>query len=233
MLQLDDLWAGYGAALVLRGVDLVLQEGEIVAVLGRNGVGKTTLVKAVMGLVASESGRIVFEGREVSGLPPYERARAGVGYVPQGRGIFPKLSVEENLLVGLYGQNLGTAAVGEVLIDFPILQTRLRDRGGSLSGGQQQILALARAVALRPKLLLLDEPSEGVQPSIIAELLTSLRRIRERTGVSVLIVEQNLEFAAAAASHGYIMDMGRIVGSLPSTEFLSNQLLHQAYLGRV
>lgn len=210
MLSTHDLSSGYGRIIVLRGVSLKVEQPEIVAVLGRNGAGKTTLMKTLAGIVPTHSGRIEFLGSEVSKLNTDKRARLGIGYVPQGRGIFPKLSVRENLLVGLYATSGPLEILDELLEEFPALKPKLNDRGGQLSGGQQQILALARALATRPKLLLLDEPSEGIQPSILMEIAEILNRLKAERGLSTLIVEQNIDFVRSMANRAYLMDMGSI-----------------------
>jgi urea ABC transporter ATP-binding protein UrtE len=218
MLSAHDLSSGYGRIIVLNGVSLSIGQPEIVAVLGRNGAGKTTLMKTLAGLVATQSGSIDFAGTSLVGLSADKRARLGVGYVPQGRGIFPKLSVRENILVGLYASAGPLALLDELLEEFPALKPKLDDRGGQLSGGQQQILALARALATRPKLLLLDEPSEGIQPSILDEIADILNRLKAKRGLSTLIVEQNIDFVRSMADRAYLMDMGKVTRQLTRDE---------------
>ncbi len=218
MLSARDLSSGYGRIVVLRGVSLTVEQPEIVAVLGRNGAGKTTLMKTLAGIVPTQSGSIDFGGADLAGLSADKRARLGIGYVPQGRGIFPKLSVRENILVGLYASSSPLTLLDELLEEFPALKPKLDDRGGQLSGGQQQILALARALATRPKLLLLDEPSEGIQPSILEEIADILNRLKAKRGLSTLIVEQNIDFVRSMADRAYLMDIGKITRQLTRAE---------------
>ena len=231
MLSLREVWAGYGGSSILQGVDLDLGEGEVVAVLGRNGVGKTTLLRAIMGLVSVKSGTIELLGKDLARVPVHRRARMGLGYVPQGRDIFPRLTAHENLLVSAYANGLDARErVDEVLAQFPGLELRLDRNGGSLSGGEQQLLALARAMIGRPKVLLLDEPSEGLQPSILDMLAERITEIAGR-GVSVLLVEQNLDFAAELAERAYIVDVGRVRRELAPSELLEDPLLQHEYIG--
>ncbi len=218
MLSTHELSSGYGRVIVLRDVSLKVDQPEIVAVLGRNGAGKTTLMKTLAGIVPTHSGRIEFLSTEVSKLSTDKRAQLGIGYVPQGRGIFPKLSVRENLLVGLYATSGPLDILDELLEEFPALKPKLNDRGGQLSGGQQQILALARALATRPKLLLLDEPSEGIQPSILEEIADILNKLKAGRGLSTLIVEQNIDFVRSMADRAYLMDIGAITRQLSGEE---------------
>ncbi|MBZ0122271.1 MAG: ABC transporter ATP-binding protein [Roseovarius sp.] len=218
MLSAHDLSSGYGRIVVLRGVSLTVGQPEIVAVLGRNGAGKTTLMKTLAGIVPMQSGSIDFSGTNLAGLSVDKRARLGIGYVPQGRGIFPKLSVRENLLVGLYASAGPLTILDELLEEFPALKPKLDDRGGQLSGGQQQILALARALATRPKLLLLDEPSEGIQPSLLEEIADILNRLKANRGLSTLIVEQNIDFVRSMADRAYLMDIGKVSRQLTHAE---------------
>lgn len=231
MLSLRDVWAGYGGISILQGVDLDVGAGEVVAALGRNGVGKTTLMRTIMGLVPLQSGTIDFTGTDLTRVPAHRRAKLGLGYVPQGREIFPRLTVRENLLVSAYANGLNVKErLSEVLADFPGLETRLDRNGGSLSGGEQQLLALARAMIARPKVLLLDEPSEGLQPSIVDLIAEKIREISER-GVSVLLVEQNLEFATELAKRAYIIDVGQVRRELAPSELLEDPLLQHEYIG--
>ncbi len=231
MLRLKDVWAGYGEMSILRGADLTVGECEVVAVLGRNGVGKTTLMKTIVGELKARRGTITFQGAEIGQQPSHARALRGIGYVPQGRQIFPRLTVLENLLVGAYAANTGRSRINEVLEDFPLLRPRLGQLGAGLSGGEQQILALARALIIRPKLLLLDEPSEGIQPSILDEIHEGLIRLKTKTGLSILLVEQNLEFASALADRSYLMDIGRITRELAGDQLLCDPTLHRDFLG--
>ncbi|MCY4516007.1 MAG: ABC transporter ATP-binding protein [Acidimicrobiaceae bacterium] len=231
MLQASDLRAGYGSAAVLHGVSLSLAEGERAAVLGRNGVGKTTLMRALSGTISSTGGTLTFQGTDLVSLRPHERARLGIAHVPQGRDIFPKLTVAENLRVGAAAiRGSADAQIDEVYDEFPLLAERRRARGGSLSGGQQQILALARALVSEPKLLLLDEPSEGIQPSILDEIAEAIDHINFARGITVLVVEQNLDFAARIAERGLIMDKGEIIETLDIAELHDNRDLQRKFL---
>lgn len=231
MLQASDLRAGYGSAAVLHGVSLSLAEGERAAVLGRNGVGKTTLMRALSGTISSTGGTLTFQGTDLVPLRPHERARLGIAHVPQGRDIFPKLTVAENLRVGAAAiRGSADAQIDEVYDEFPVLAERRRARGGSLSGGQQQILALARALVSEPKLLLLDELSEGIQPSILDEIAEAIDHINSARGITVLVVEQNLDFAARIAERGLIMDKGEIIETLDIAELHDNRDLQRKFL---
>jgi branched-chain amino acid transport system ATP-binding protein len=217
-LFISDLSSSYGSAAVLRGVSLSVSAGEIVSVLGRNGAGKTTLLKTIMGLVRPEQGSIWVEGKRIDGLAPNNIAIAGVGYVPQGRAIFPALSVIENLRVTQFAQGKGGDRVEELIESLPALKPHLAARGGGLSGGQQQILALARALVGSPKVLLLDEPSEGIQPSILDTIIELLEGLMKRESIAILLVEQNLDFAAALSQRAYVMEMGRIIRNVDRDE---------------
>jgi urea ABC transporter ATP-binding protein UrtE len=231
MLNVTDLVAGYGESMVITGLELEMDAGQIVTVLGRNGIGKTTLVKTLAGLIDAQRGRITFEGQDLTNESPSQRARLGIGYVPQGREIFAKLTVRENLLVGVHASRLPVSLVDETLEHFPTLRPKLKDLGGSLSGGQQQLLALARALVVQPKLLLLDEPSEGIQPSLLDEIYQLLMSAKQRSGLSVLLVEQNLDFAGALADRAFVMDHGRIAREVDRTKLLSDADLEHEYLG--
>ena len=212
MLRIEGLSAGYGESRVLREVSLDVPRGRIVCLMGRNGVGKTTLLKSVMGLLPAWSGRVRLDGEDVTAWSPDARARRGLGYVPQGREIFASLTVEENLLVGLEAMASRRAAIPEEVFElFPALRSMRRRRGGDLSGGQQQQLAFARALVGRPKVLLLDEPTEGIQPSIIIQIEEVIERLKARGDLSILLVEQYVEFAARLADDFAIMERGAIV----------------------
>lgn len=230
LLEVRDLHAGYSAGVVLSGLNLMIEPQCIVAVVGRNGIGKTTLIKTIMGLIAPSHGTIVFDGRNVTGMSPAARARIGLGYVPQGRRIFPKLTALENLLVGVSAANLPRSAIESVLEQFPRLVPKLNNLGASLSGGEQQMLALARALVLQPRLLLLDEPSEGIQPSILDEIQQVLLLACQRKKLSVLLVEQNLEFTMELASKVYIMDCGSISREIEPTALGASTLMPE-FLG--
>jgi len=212
MLSVSGLESGYGPGAVLHGVDFELRAGRVTALMGRNGMGKTTFLKTVMGLLPARAGAIVFDGHDIAGLPPHRIARAGLGYVPQGREVFDDFTVAENLRLSLLG-HLGKAkSVPErVLAWFPILAERAQQRAGTLSGGQQQMLAIGRALAADPKMLLLDEPTEGIQPSIVHEIGETLARIARETGLTVLVVEQNVDLVLTVADEVAFMDNGAIV----------------------
>ena len=222
-LQVSGLNVYYGESHILRNVDMTIPAGKMVCLIGRNGVGKTTMLKTIMGLLAPRSGRIEYQGRSLLPLPTHERAKLGIGYVPQGREIIPRLTVKENLLIGLEAkQNKGDKDIPEdVLQLFPVLKEMLSRMGGDLSGGQQQQLAIARALMGRPKLLVLDEPTEGIQPSIILDIENAVRQIVETTGVSVLLVEQHLHFAQQA-DYYYAMQKGGIVDSGEASQLNSD-----------
>jgi urea transport system ATP-binding protein len=217
MLALENIGAAYGMSQVLTGIALTVGAGEAVALLGRNGVGKTTLLRTIVGLHPANTGSIAFDENDVVKLPAFRRARLGIGYVPQGRGIFPQLTVAENLSVGasaLDGRKPAVLPDTAPLYDlFPAL-TKLRDRkGGVLSGGEQQQLALARALLGKPRLLLLDEPAEGIQPNVVAEIGRILGTVRRELGVAILIVEQHLDFAWSITERYYVMQRGTVVRS--------------------
>ena len=215
MLRVDKLDAAYGLSQVLWGVDLEVGAGEAAALLGRNGVGKSTLLRTILGLHPQAGGRVFLgtdAARDATRLPAHQRARLGVGYVPQGRDIFPHLTVEENLQVGLAAGPRNARAIPDFVYElFPVLAEMRGRKGGVLSGGQQQQLAIGRALVARPRLLILDEPTEGVQPSIILHIEDALRKIRQELGVAILLVEQYLELAWGFASTYFVMQKGRIV----------------------
>jgi urea ABC transporter ATP-binding protein UrtE len=229
MLRVNDIHAAYAGTPVLTGVDFALQDGEVLGLLGRNGVGKTTLMRVLIGLLKPARGSVELGGQRLSGLPPHRIARQGVAFVPQGRGIFAKLTVRENLLVGTRARNDGAAAeIPETVFGyFPILEERLEQRGGTLSGGQQQMLAIARALCGRPRVLLLDEPSEGIQPNIVQEIGRLIRQIVEATGMSVLLVEQNLDLALQTARRVLVMEKGRIVHEGGPDDLLDEAVLRR------
>jgi urea transport system ATP-binding protein len=229
VLDVERIDAGYGSVPVLNGVSLQVGAGERVVIIGRNGAGKTTLLRALMGFLRCRRGGIRLEGRDVTRLPAYARARLGLGYVPQGREIFPALTVRENLEMGAVGRGR-SARMDELIEIFPRLGERLGQRGRSLSGGEQQILAIARALMSEPKLLLLDEPTEGIQPSIVDEILSQLLAINARRGVTMILVEQNLEFACEFAQRAYTMLKGQITEELPA-DGLNDPRVIAEYLG--
>jgi urea transport system ATP-binding protein len=211
MLNVKSINQYYGGSHILRDVSLEARAGHVTVILGRNGVGKTTLLKSLMGLVPIKSGSIELEGRSVERWTPYQRARAGVGFVPQGREIFARLSVEENLRMGLACKPAGTPIPAELFELFPVLRQMLGRRGGDLSGGQQQQLAIARALAAGPKLLVLDEPTEGIQPSIIKDIGRVIRMLAQRGDMAILLVEQYYDFARDLADHYLVMQRGEVI----------------------
>jgi urea transport system ATP-binding protein len=229
MLEVRGLNVAYGESQVLWDVSLDVPAGSVVCLMGRNGVGKTTLLKSIMGLLPTRSGRVAFDGTDLGGRRPEERAGCGIGYVPQGREIFPNLTVQENLRMGLLGSrrngNGGGDPLEHVFHLFPKLRTLLGRKGGVLSGGEQQQLAIARVLLARPKLLLMDEPTEGIQPSVIDQIEEAIERIKGQ-GISVLLVEQYLEFAWRLASAYAIMRKGTIV-SRGSTKDLREDMVRQ------
>jgi urea transport system ATP-binding protein len=208
-LQVDHLSVAYGQSQVIADLSFTVKDREILAVMGRNGMGKTTLFKALIGLLPVRGGQVGLYGADITADESYERVAKGIGYVPQGRQIFPTLTVEENIETGLRTRK--DRIPSEIYEFFPVLKDMRRRRGGNLSGGQQQQLAIARALASRPKILLLDEPTEGIQPSIIKELATILRRIRDRWQIAVAVSEQVLSFALSVADRILVIDRGRIV----------------------
>ncbi|MCZ2404475.1 urea ABC transporter ATP-binding subunit UrtE [Paenarthrobacter sp. Z7-10] len=233
MLQIRNVSAGYGRTPVLHNITADVSNGQLVALLGRNGVGKTTLLRTITGEISATSGEIHISGKPVTKLKAHERARAGIAYVPQGRQIFSDLTVLENLRVAGYASKKSgwQEIVDELLEQFPILNEKKDQNGGSLSGGQQQILALGRALVTKPDLLLLDEPSEGIQPSIVQQIAKEIKDINKRRGITVVIVEQNLEFAASVADVAYVMDKGQIVQKLQTDHLLADVSLQHELLG--
>jgi urea transport system ATP-binding protein len=211
MLTVSGLNQYYGGSHILRDIAFEVPPGQVTVLLGRNGVGKTTLLKTLMGLVPAASGSIRFEASEIGASAPYLRARAGLGYVPQGREIFPRLTVEENLQMGLASAPRGTPIPARIFELFPVLKSMLRRRGGDLSGGQQQQLAIGRALAMNPRLLILDEPTEGIQPSIIKDIERIIRMLAEQGKMAILLVEQYYDFARSLAGHYLVMERGEIV----------------------
>ena len=229
MLRVSNLNVYYGESHILRNVDLSVPAGQMVCLIGRNGVGKTTLLKTIMGLLPPRTGNVFFGDKSVTKLTPDRRAKLGIGYVPQGREIIPRVSVKDNLLLGLEARpqgRKGNESIPEEIFDlFPVLKTMLSRMGGDLSGGQQQQLAIARALMGKPRLLVLDEPTEGIQPSIILEIEAAVKGIIADTGISVLLVEQHLHFVRQANKY-YAMQKGGIVAS-GSTEDLSQEVIQQ------
>src|SRR5437867_393013 len=223
MLSISGLDVAYGESQVLWGVDLEVGAGELVCLMGRNGVGKTTLLKTAIGLLPARHGKVSFDGAEITGWSPDRRARAGIGYVPQGREIFPHLTVEENLRMALLG--CGRAdGIDDALELFPALKKLLGRKGGVLSGGEQQQLAIGRALLTRPKVLMLDEPTEGIQPSIVLEIEDAIRRIATELGLAVLLVEQYLDFAERLADAYVIMAKGAVVAAGVTRDLHADQV---------
>ena len=210
-LAVEELDVHYGGSRILRDISLQVPGGSIVAVMGRNGVGKTTLLKAIMGLLVPSKGRVFFAGEDVTALTADKRTRRGLGYVPQGREIFPQLTVRENLEIGLQARRGGGGVPEEVFALFPVLADMQERMGGNLSGGQQQQLAIARALVGEPKVLMLDEPTEGIQPSIILEIEKVLLQLKERGEFAIVLVEQYFDFARQIADHFFLMDRGSIL----------------------
>lgn len=228
MLKVEGLEAGYLGSRVLNGFDLELGAGRVLGLLGRNGMGKTTLLRCIMGLLPVNAGAITLEGCAITGLNPYAIANRGIAYVPQGREIFAELSVEENLRLGRLGKRRLSAEIPEGLFStFPILAERRGQRAGSLSGGEQQQLAIARALAGEPKLLLLDEPSEGIQPSTILEIAESLKTIVAEGGLTLLLVEQNVLLLRRLAERVLVVEKGRVVADYPVSALDDQELLRQ------
>ncbi len=214
-LAVSGLHSGYGRIPILAGVTLAAAEGETVGILGHNGMGKTTLLRTLMGYLPATAGSVQVDGHDVTRLPPAARARRGVGYVPQGREIFATLSVAENLQMGCLRQSDARATIAAILEDFPRLNRLLDRPGGALSGGEQQLLALARCLCGDPGLVLLDEPTEGIQPSIIEEMVETLQAVRARRGLTIVLVEQNLGFIAALSDRILILQKGRVTREVP------------------
>lgn len=213
MLQVSGLNQFYGGSHILRGVSFEVRPGEVTCLLGRNGVGKSTLLKCLMGLIAARSGEVMFQDKNITRLKPHQRVRAGMAYVPQGREIFPRLTVEENLLMGLsrFSGRDARSVPDEIYALFPVLHEMKKRRGGDLSGGQQQQLAIGRALACRPQLLILDEPTEGIQPSVIKQIGAVIAELSRRGDMAILLVEQFYDFAAELADSYLVMSRGDII----------------------
>ena len=218
MLAIEHIHQYYGGSHILRDVSLTAAAGQVTVLLGRNGVGKTTLLKSLMGLVPIRKGHIGFQGHTITNATPYERARAGIGYVPQGREIFNRLTVEDNLRMGLATQAASAEIPPELFELFPILDQMRHRRGGDLSGGQQQQLAIARALAGKPKLLVLDEPTEGIQPSIIKDIGRVIQKLAQRGDMAILLCEQYYDFAEELADQYLVMERGEVIAQGPGSE---------------
>ena len=221
MLAIEQISSGYGESRIVTDISMEVPDGRIVCLMGRNGVGKTTLLKTIMGLIKAKTGQITFDGTPITKLAPHKRAQIGIGYVPQGRGIFPHLSVYENLLIGFEAapkKKVADDAVEEVYTMFPVLKTMQARVAGTLSGGQQQQLAIGRVLVRRPKLLVLDEPTEGIQPSIVQDIERLILSLRQQGKMSILLVEQFLDFALGIADYCYVMEKGVIVSKGPTSD---------------
>jgi branched-chain amino acid transport system ATP-binding protein len=233
MLKVKNLNIYYGAIHANKGININVKEGEIVCLLGANGAGKTTLLRGITGLVKPKNGEIEFGKKRLNDISPHERVSHGIALVPEGRGIFPGLSVKENLMVGAHVKRKDKknveSTMNELLIKFPILKERLNQKAGTLSGGEQQMLAISRGLMSRPRLILLDEPSMGLSPIVIAELFKLIKLIREE-GTTVLLVEQNANVALQIADRGYILTMGEITLSDSAAKLCGNDLVRAAYL---
>jgi len=231
MLAVENLCAGYGQLPVLHNVSLTLSKGEIVAVMGRNGVGKTTLLRTLIGHLPATAGKIFFDGRDIRDQSPHVRAWSGLGYVPQGRGILPKLTVWENLIIGTRANKSAGGKIPDGIVErFPVLIEKKSQPGGSLSGGQQQQLALARALCGEPRVLLLDEPAEGIQPSIIRQIGELLRTITADMGIAVLVVEQNIDLVRQIAERVAIIEKGEIRVTLSKQDVMDDDLIASTML---
>lgn len=233
MLEVEGLRAGYGKTVVLHQISFRLAEGARLGILGRNGAGKSTLLRNIAGLLPAIHGSVRLDDKDITRAPAHLRARRGLAYVPQGRQIFPALSVRDNLRVAAYGTGRKEIdrLLDEVYAEFPVLREKLNAQGGSLSGGQQQMLAIGRALMTEPKILLLDEPSEGIQPSIVEHIAERIMALNTERGIAVVLVEQNLQFTAAVVEHTHILDKGEIVASMPVETFMSDAALQQEYIG--
>ncbi|MGH3512533.1 MAG: urea ABC transporter ATP-binding subunit UrtE [Pseudonocardiaceae bacterium] len=213
MLEMTDIHVGYGRTTVVHGATIEVPPGEVTAVMGHNGAGKTTLLRAAVGLLQPRAGRIVLDGEDITRMRPNERVKRGLGYVPQGQQCFPQLTTQENLQLVADTRRGGNKLIAEMLDLFPPLGGLLARRAGLLSGGQRQQLAIARALITQPRLLILDEPTEGIQPTVVAEIEQTILSLTSRGGLSILLVEQHVGFALAAASHYYVMEAGRITST--------------------
>jgi branched-chain amino acid transport system ATP-binding protein len=232
MLELEDVNTFYGNIHALRGISLTVQQGEIVTLIGANGAGKTTTLKTISGLLHPRTGRVLFEGQDVSRTAAHALVRAGIGQSPEGRRIFSRMTVNENLLMGAFTRNLAETGpdIERVFTLFPRLRERIDQLGGTLSGGEQQMLAIGRAMMSRPRLLLLDEPSLGLAPILVQQVFQTIREINEQ-GTTILLVEQNALQALSIAHRGYVLQTGDVVLTGPASELITNETVRKAYLG--
>jgi branched-chain amino acid transport system ATP-binding protein len=230
MLTVEDIHTYYGESYVLQGISLSVERGKVASVLGRNGVGKTTLIRSIIGFTPPRRGQVMFAGNDVSRWPSYRISQAGIGIVPQGRRIFPSLSVKENLEIAARGGVDGTWTIDTTLQLFPVLHERFRNSAGTLSGGEQQMLAVARALVSNPRLILMDEPTEGLSPQVVEELKQLIMRLRE-SGIAILLVEQNIEFALQTADTVSVMDKGKIVYHGLPAALAADEGVQKTYLG--
>jgi urea transport system ATP-binding protein len=229
MLELTDVDAFYGNSRALQGINLMVGSGEFLSVLGRNGVGKTTLMRSILGLMDRVTGRLSLDGTDISGLRTHQRAKAGIAYVPQGRGILPRFTVRENLTLGTFAAKSANGIEEWVLELFPVLKDFLNRYGGNLSGGQQQQLAIARALLAQPKVILLDEPTEGIQPNIVEQIEDVIVRLNRERGITVVLVEQNVAFARRASHRFALLEKGRVVAKGAINELTEDLIqLHMA-----
>lgn len=234
ILKVDNLESYYGPIMAIRGVSLEVNEGQIVTVLGANGAGKTTLLKTISGIMDPEKGTIKLEGKDIAGMEPDKVVRQGVTHVPEGREVFPLLTVEENLMMGAYTRHdsAGVASDLEMVYGyFPVLKERAKQAAGTLSGGQQQMMAIGRGLMARPKIMLLDEPSLGLSPLLVREIFAIIKRLNTEQGVTMMLVEQNAKVALDTAHYGYVMEIGRIVMSGPAEKLAASKDIQEFYLG--
>ena len=234
VLTVKNLESYYGPIMAIRGISMEVREGQIVTVLGANGAGKTTLLKSISGVMNPEKGEIWYDGRDIAGAEPDRVVRAGIVHVPEGREVFPLLTVEENLMMGAYvrSDHDGIRADREMVYGyFPILAERRTQAAGTLSGGQQQMLAIGRGLMARPKLMLLDEPSLGLSPLLVKEIFTIIKRLNREQGVTMMLVEQNAKVALEVADYGYVMELGRLVMADDSRKLLASKDIQEFYLG--
>jgi branched-chain amino acid transport system ATP-binding protein len=230
LLKIDNIKAAYGESQVIHGLSLEIEKGEIVTLLGRNGAGKTTTLRTIMGLLHPNSGQIIFQGRSITGLSPNQIAKSGVGYVPEERGIFPSLTVVENMMFPSWGRGETGWSLDRIFHHFPRLQERSKHKGSELSGGEQQMLAIARILRAKMDLLLLDEPTEGLAPLLVQTIKVILDEVKT-SGLTVLLVEQNTRFACQVADRHHILYGGKIVHKCSNEEFINNTEIQQRYIG--